>query len=162
MNQHRIDLIGAGISGLATAYYLARTLQQTAAKASRTVTIHVWEKEPTPGGLAGTFQTSDVTLEKFYHHLYRRDLALQELLAELGLQDDLVWRPAATGAYYAQRPYRLSSPLDLLRFTPLSLLDRVRLGWLALQARMVKDWRPLDDISAKAYICRVAGKEVYR
>ena len=155
---HRIDIIGAGISGLATAYYLARHLRH----AKKRGTIHVWEKETTPGGLAGTFRTQDFTVEKFYHHIFRRDRALLELLADLGFAADVIWRPAATGAYYARQPYRLASPLDLLRFTPLPFVDRLRLGWLALHAWTIKDWRKLDDISAKEYIHNIAREQVYR
>ena len=157
----RIDIIGAGISGLTTAYYLSQALPQHPAK-GETFEIHVWEREAEPGGLAGTFTTNDFTVEKFYHHFYRRDVALQELLAELGLASELIWRPAATGAYYGRQPYRLAAPLDLLRFTPLPLLDRCRLGWLALHARSIRDWRTLDDLSVKAYIVQVAGETVYR
>lgn len=154
----RIDIIGAGISGLATAYYLARSMQQ----AGSSGTIHVWEKEAAPGGLAGTFRTQVFTVEKFYHHIFRRDNALLELLADVGLAENVVWRPAATGAYYVRQPYRLASPLDLLRFTPLPFVDRLRLGWLALHARTIKDWRELDDLSAKEYIHKVTGERVYR
>ncbi len=155
----RIDIIGAGISGLSTAYYLSRAFETTQ---ERKIEIHVWEKDAAPGGLAGTFTTPDFTVEKFYHHIFKRDRALQELIADVGLGNEMVWRPAATGAYYFRQPYRLSSPLDLLRFKPLPFFDRLRLGWMAVHARMVKDWRQLDDISCKEYIHRVAGKNVYR
>jgi protoporphyrinogen oxidase len=150
----RVDIIGAGISGLATAYYVARTIKE--------VKIHIWEKDATPGGLAGTFSMQGFTVEKFYHHFYRQDVAIQELIAELGLEKDLIWRPAATGAYYVRQPYRLSSPLDLLRFKPLSFIDRVRLGWMAIHARSIRDWHRLDDLSAKDYLVKVAGENVYR
>ncbi len=149
----RVDIIGAGISGLATAYYLARSTTD--------LEIRVWEKDEQPGGLAGSFSTERFSVEKFYHHLFKRDTALQQLIADLDLGPELVWRPASTGAYYMQRPYRLSSPLDLLRFKPLSLVDRLRLGWLAVHARTVKHWEQLDDISARDYIIRTAGPKVY-
>lgn len=158
MRTHRIDIIGAGISGLATAYYLARHLTQTGDKGE----IHVWEKDVNPGGLAGIFSTQDFTVEKFYHHIFRRDRILQELLSELGFAGEIIWRPAATGAYYFQQPYKLASPIDLLRFKPLPLVDRLRLGWLALHARTIKNWQALDDLSAKEYIHKIAGKNVYR
>lgn len=158
MCMHRIDIIGAGISGLATAYYLARHLKRTGNKGE----IHVWEKDRNPGGLAGTFTTPDFTIEKFYHHIFRRDQALRELLTDLGLAEKLVWRPAATGAYYFQQPYKLASPSDLLSFKPLPFVDRLRLGWLALHARSIKNWQSLDNISAKEYIHKVAGASVYR
>lgn len=151
---HRIDIIGAGISGLATAYYVARTTKE--------VEIHVWEKDATPGGLAGTFSMQGFSVEKFYHHFYRQDVAIQELIAELGLEEHLIWRPAATGAYYLRQPYRLSSPLDVLRFKPLPVVDRFRLGWMAIHAHSIRDWHKLDDVSAKDYIVKVAGEKVYR
>ena len=151
--RRRIDIIGAGISGLATAYYLSRSVEN--------VEIHVWEKEPLPGGLAGSFTAAHFSVEKFYHDIFRRDLALQNLISELGFQGDLVWRPAMTGAYYFHQPYRLSSPLDLFRFKPLSLRDRLRLSWMVLGARMIKDWRALDDLSAKEFILKTAGPKVY-
>ncbi|MDY0092956.1 MAG: NAD(P)/FAD-dependent oxidoreductase [Candidatus Vecturithrix sp.] len=158
MHRRRIDIIGAGISGLATAYYLARHLTRT----GRHGEIHVWEKDEHPGGLAGTFTTQDFTVEKFYHHIFRRDRALQDLLSDLGLAGELVWRPAATGAYYVQQPYKLASPLDILRFKPLPFVDRFRLGWLALHARTIRNWQALDDLSAKEYIHNIAGEKVYQ
>ncbi|MCP4402223.1 MAG: NAD(P)-binding protein, partial [bacterium] len=157
MKQQRIDIIGAGISGLSSAYYLARHLE----KSDKKVEIHLWEKDASPGGLAGTFRTEDFTVEKFYHHIFRRDEDLQNLIRELGLGEDLVWQPAATGAYYSKQPYRLSTPFDVLRFKPLPFIDRLRLGWLAVHARTVKDWRKLDDTSVKEYIHKVAGANVY-
>lgn len=158
--KRRIDIIGAGISGLATAYYLSAALQR---ENRDPVDIHVWEKDPTPGGLAGSFEIpGGGIIEKFYHHFYRRDAALQVLLDEVGLGEELIWQPAATGAYYARQPYRLSSPFDLLRFKPLPLLDRFRMGWMVLYAKWVKDWQSLDNMSAKDYILRVAGENVYR
>ena len=150
----RIDVIGAGVSGLATAYFLSRS--------GRPLDIHVWERDAGVGGLAGSFTTEHFSAEKFYHHLFRGDVALQELISELGLGSDLEWRPALTGAYYRQQPYRLSSPGDLLRFKPLAVLDRLRLGWLVLHARLHKDWRELDDVTVRDYITRVAGENVYR
>ena len=157
MKQQRIDIIGAGISGMSSAYYLARHLDANGRKAE----IHLWEKDTTLGGLAGAFETDGFTVEKFYHHIFRRDKDLQALINELSLGDDLIWKPAATGAYYFRRPYRISTPLDVLRFKPLPFLDRIRLGWLAVHARTIKDWRSLDDVSVKKYIHKVAGKNVY-
>ncbi|HUP59004.1 MAG TPA: NAD(P)/FAD-dependent oxidoreductase [Thermoanaerobaculia bacterium] len=154
MTTQRVDVIGAGISGLATAWFLARRRSDVA--------IHVWEAAPEPGGLAGCFHVDGLTLENFYHHIYRRDVALQNLIAELGLAGQLIWRPASTGAYYFKRAYRFSSPIDLLRFDQLPLIDRLRAGWMILHARLVRDWRTLDDEPASSYIRRIGGENVYR
>jgi protoporphyrinogen oxidase len=149
----RVDIIGGGASGLACAWYMA--------KLGDTYEIHVWEKDSSVGGLAGSFSTQDFQVEKFYHHIFKRDHAIQALIAEVGLSSELIWKPAATGAYYFQQPFRLSSPIDLLTFKPLKLWDRFRMGALVLHARTIKNWEKLDDISAEEYIKKISGDRVY-
>ncbi|GAB4291943.1 MAG: NAD(P)/FAD-dependent oxidoreductase [Myxococcota bacterium] len=150
----RVDIIGAGISGLATAFYLSKSKDK--------YDIHVWERDEFPGGLAGVFSKNDIKIEKFYHHIYKKDIALQALISEIGLGDELIWRPARVGTYYFNKPYKLSSPLDLLSFSPLPFTDRIRLGMMVLKARRIKDWESLDDITTKEFVERMAGGEVYR
>jgi protoporphyrinogen oxidase len=149
----RVDIIGAGISGLATAYFLTQNHPE--------LDLHVWEKDSSPGGLAGCFSAEGFTVEKFYHHIFRSDSHLIELLEGLDLGDELMWRPANTGSYYFQQAYRLSSPADILKFKPLPFLDRIRLGLMVVHARTVRDWRRLDEISAEDYIRRTAGSKVF-
>lgn len=149
----RVDIIGGGAGGMACAYELS--------KQSVDYEIHVWEAADHLGGLAGSFQTESFRVEKFYHHIFKRDKAIQGLIQEMGLEDALQWRPAGTGSYYFSQPYRLSAPLDLLRFKPLPFLDRIRMGLLVLHARTVRDWHQLDQESVKTYIHRIAGKKVY-
>jgi len=149
-----VDIIGAGISGLATAYFLSRY--------SSRVKIRVWEKDGQVGGLAGTFPIGDTFIEKFYHHIYRRDMALQDLIKEIGLWDDFVWEKASVGAYFPDRAYRLSTPIDILKFAPLSIMDRFRFAYLMLASRFIKNWEELDDVTAKDFIVKFAGEDVYR
>ena len=149
-----IDIIGGGVSGLACAYYAHKNLPNHK--------IRLWEKDGTAGGLASTFNTGEYTIEKFYHHMFRRDEALQELISDCGLSHELQWKPAATGSYYLQKAYRLSSPLDLLKFKPLSFISRIRVGFLALHARTIKNWQDLDDLTAREYVEKIAGKEVWK
>ncbi len=148
-----VDVIGAGIGGLSAAHFLSQR---------KDLRVRVWEKEASPGGLAGNFLLDGAPVEKFYHHLFTGDGDLRALIDELGLGASLSWRPAKTGSYYFNRPFRLSSPLDLLRFKPLPFLDRLRMGLLVLKARRVRDWTPLDDISAETFIRRHGGEKVFR
>ncbi|MBN1551645.1 NAD(P)/FAD-dependent oxidoreductase [bacterium] len=148
----RIGIIGAGISGLSAAWELSDS----------GVEVEVFEKEQMPGGLAGWFDVGDTTLEKFYHHIYNKDQPLIQLIEEVGLKDQLVFKSTETGCFYVNRIYRLSSPVDLLRYKPLSFPDRIRLGLLAVRARFIKDWRTLDNISAKEWIIKHSSESVYR
>jgi protoporphyrinogen oxidase len=111
--------------------------------------------------MAGAFRVGETRLERFYHHWFTSDAHLMDLVAQLGMTDDLMKRPVGTGLYYANSLFRLSSPMDLLRFRPLSLIGRIRLGMLPLIARATRHWRQLDDISAASWLRRVCGEEAY-
>ena len=145
-------IIGAGFTGLSAALELAR----------RGVAVTVLEADREVGGLAGTFPVNGERLEKFYHHWFTNDRHVGALVRELGQEDRIVYRPTRTGMYFANRIFRLSSPVDVLRFTPLPLTDRVRLGVLALRARGVKDWQALESETAEEWLIRLGGERVYR
>ena len=70
--------------------------------------------------------------------------------------------PTNTGIYYANNFFKLSTPFDLLKFKPLSLIDRFRLGLLALKARRVKDWKLLEKMTAKEWLINMGGLNVYK
>ena len=148
----RVAVIGGGFCGLAAAYELGR----------RGVRAAVLEADPEVGGLAGSFPAGGARLEKFYHHWFTSDVHVMRLIEELGQADRIVIRPTRTGMYFAHDFFRLSTPLDLLRFSPLPLGSRLRLGLLALRARRVRDWRSLEDRSAADWLREMGGERVYR
>jgi protoporphyrinogen oxidase len=124
--------------------------------------VAILDADSTAGGLAGTFLFRDgVRLEKFYHHWFNNDVFVPELVKELGLEGDVVTLPTNTGMYFNGRHWKLSTPLDLLRFTALPLVDRIRLGLLVLQVRRVKDWRTIEHLSIREWLQSLAGKRVY-
>ena len=114
------------------------------------------------GGLAGSFQVGETRLEKFYHHWFTNDVHVMWLIEELGQTDRVLLRPSRIGMYYAHNFFKLSTPVDLLRFSPLPLRDRVRLGLLTLRARRVQDWRSLEDRTAADWLRELDGERVYR
>jgi protoporphyrinogen oxidase len=144
-------VIGAGFAGLSAAWELIR----------QGVRVTVCEADEEVGGLAGSFPVGNSRLEKFYHHWFTSDTHVLELVRELGRADQVLHRPTRTGMYFAHQFFRLSTPADVLRFTPLSLADRFRLGLLALRARRVRHWRDLEDLSAEEWLIRLGGRKVY-
>ncbi len=151
MSGAKVVIVGAGYTGLATAYELSRA----------GINVTVLEADEEVGGLAGCFEVAGTRLEKFYHHWFTNDRHIMELIAELGLEQDILYRPSSTGNYYANSIFRLSTPLDVLRYTPLSFVGRIRLGLLVFQARLVRDWRQLENVTAADWIKRMAGQEVF-
>lgn len=151
MTKPTVAIIGAGFTGLTAALRLL----------DRGVHPIVLEQDSQPGGLAGSFTVNGAELEKFYHHWFKSDVHIHELVKELGLEDEILYRKTKTGSYYANSLFRLSRPLDLLAYTPLSLIGRIRLGLLVFQARAVKDWRTIEDETAANWLLRMCGPEVY-
>ena len=145
-------IVGAGFTGLACAHALVKAGHH----------VVVCEADDDIGGLAGSFPVDGVTLEKFYHHWFLSDSYVLDLVKELGLEDAIVRRPTRTGMYYAEHFYRLSSPLDLMRFSPLSFADRLRLGFGTIAARLVRDWHTIEHLTAREWLLRLFGAEVFR
>lgn len=148
----QVTVVGGGFTGLAAAYELAK----------KGISVTVLEAEPEIGGLAAAFDVGGEQLDRFYHHWFTNDFDVMGLVEELGLNDRVEISPTNTGVYYANQFFKLSSPWDLLNFTPLKLPDRIRLGLLALRARRVKDWRKLEGKAAHEWLKELGGENVFR
>jgi protoporphyrinogen oxidase len=148
-----VVIVGAGFTGLTAAYVLSKQGYK----------VRVIESDSTVGGLAGTFRFADgVELEKFYHHWFNNDVYIPELVKELGMDGDVITLPSHTGMYFDGRIWKLSTPMDLMGFKVLSLIDRIRLGLLVLQVRRIKDWRTIENLSIREWLESLCGKNVYR
>lgn len=145
-------VIGAGFTGLAAAFDLARA----------GVPVTVLDADTHVGGLAGAFETEGERLDRFYHHWFTSDREIMRLVDELGLSADITLRATATGVWYNNSLFRLSSPMDLLRFTALPFLDRIRLGLMIPRARAVRDWRALEGVTAAEWLRRLGGERVWQ
>ncbi|UCH87076.1 MAG: NAD(P)/FAD-dependent oxidoreductase [Dehalococcoidia bacterium] len=147
----KVGIIGGGLAGLTAAYRLCQ----------RGFQVHLLEAEPDLGGLVGTFEIGGGRIEQFYHHIFSNDAFVMALLDELGLADRLDWRQSKVGIFYDGRVYDFVTPLDLLRFTPISLIDRLRLGLVGLRLRRQKNWQPYEAVTAKEWIIKHAGQRNY-
>ena len=153
MNNYDVVIVGAGFTGLTAAYVLAKQGRR----------VQVIEADSTPGGLARIFEFDDgVRVEKFYHHWFNNDVFVPELVRELGLEGDVILLPTRTGMYFNGRMWKLSTPLDLLRFKALSFIDRIRLGLLVFQVRKIKDWKTIEHLSIREWLEGMCGKSVYK
>lgn len=151
MNKKTINIAGAGFTGLSLGYYLAKDGWQ----------VNIFEKDSEPGGLAGSFKVEGENLEKFYHHWFTNDRHIMDLIKDLGTEDRILIRPTRTGMYFSNNFFKLSSPLDLLKFKPLSFFNRIRLGFVVLAVRTVRNWKKLESVTAKDWLIGICGKQGY-
>jgi protoporphyrinogen oxidase len=149
----RVAVIGAGLCGLVAARRLA--LQHH--------TVDVYERWNGLGGQAATLDVGEgLRLERYYHHLFTSDRHIAGLYDELGMPDELEWRRSSMAFFVEGRQWAFTSPLDLLRFRPLSLRSRFRMGLAVVRLqRGGDDVGPFEGITARAWITRAMGREAY-
>ncbi len=147
----RVGIIGAGAAGLAAAYELGLQGHRAA----------VYERADFLGGQASTFDVGGARLEKGYHHWFTSDTDIVDLTHEIGLGHQVRWIDSSVGTLWDGRIYPFVTPMDLLKFTPLSLLDRMRLGLTTLYLQRQKDFRKYEGITADEWLRRHSGKRGY-
>ncbi len=146
-----VVVVGGGICGLASAHRLVR--------AGHRVTL--LEGSDQLGGLGTFFRWRDEWVERFYHCVMPTDDDLLALLAELGLRDALRWRRTSMGMVVDGRHHPFNSAVDLLRFTPLGLTDRVRFGVASLLLRRLGRNKDLDATRTEDWLRGVYGDAVW-
>jgi protoporphyrinogen oxidase len=149
----RVAVIGAGVCGLVAAHRIAQAGHD----------VDVYERWPGLGGQAATIDVGGHLLERYYHHLFTSDRHIARLYDELGMPDELEWRPSSVAMFAHGRQWPFTTPTDLLRFGPMPPFDRVRMGLavLALQ-RLANDQAPYERITARAWIEKRMGAAAWR
>ena len=147
----RVGIIGAGATGLPAAYDLLKAGHEAI----------VYERAPFIGGHASTFDVGGQRLERGYHHWFTSDVDIVDLVGELGLGHTIRWIDSTVGTLHDGRIYDFVTPLDLLRFKPLSLINRIRLGLMTLYVQRQKDWRKYEGVTADEWLRRHGGRSVY-
>jgi protoporphyrinogen oxidase len=148
----RWAVVGGGMLGMTLALRLAERGQQ----------VTLFEAADHLGGLADAWQLGDVVWDRHYHVTLLSDSHLRRLLAELDLDQQVRWVETRTGFYTDGRLLSLSNSWEFLRFPPLGLIDKLRLGLTIYYASKLRDWRRLEDISVGDWLRRWSGERTYR
>ena len=145
----KIGVIGGGLTGLVAA---SRLVQENE--------VDLFEKMPYLGGCLSSYFVNDYFIEKYYHHCFSGDQNLFALLKEMGISDKLEWNTGTTGYFANNKIYPLNTPLEILVYPELSLIDKIKLARLTFKAKKT-DLRMLDNIPADKYIIEHLGKSIY-
>ena len=146
----RVAVVGAGVAGLVAAKRLGDSGHE----------VDVYERWPGLGGQVATLDVGDGhLLERYYHHLFTSDSHIIELHRELGL-GEIEWLPSSVAFFAEGASHRFTTPLDLLRFKPLSPQARVRMGFALLWLqRRYREAAPLESVTAQEWIVKAMGSE---
>ena len=144
-------IVGGGALGLTLALRLT----------SRGDEVTVIEAADHLGGLADAWQIGDIRWDRHYHVILPVDRSLIALLAEIGLDDEIVWARPESALFDGVRTHPLNNGLDYLRLPILSLADKVRLALTILYASRVRDGAPLEEIGVEEWLTRLSGRRVF-
>jgi protoporphyrinogen oxidase len=147
-----VAIVGGGIAGATAALRLA--------EAGRDVVL--FEAGDRLGGLVVSFEVGRTPLECFYHHVFPHESHIRALIDELGLTSKLDWLPSTMGVLTGGRLWHFTTPIDILRFGPMSLTERIQMGIGGLRLQRWRDWESLDTIPALEWLTKATGAAAVR
>ncbi|MDH3494618.1 MAG: NAD(P)/FAD-dependent oxidoreductase [Acidobacteriota bacterium] len=147
----RIAIVGSGFLGLTMALRLDPLKYD----------VTLFEAADQIGGLASAWQIGNVTWDKHYHVTLLSDLNTRKIVEDIGLGDEFEWVETKTGFYTGGRLYSMSDTMEFLRFPPLDLMSKLRLGATIFYASRVKDWKRLETIPVDEWLAGLSGKKTF-
>lgn len=144
-------VVGGGVMGLQVARDLVARGQR----------VTLAEAAPTMGGLTSPWKLGDCVWDRFYHVTLLSDSKLRGLLGELGLEDEMRWVETKTGFYSGGRLLSMSNTAEFLRFPPLNLIEKLRLGGTIFYASKIRNWRRLEKLTVERWLRRWSGNGVF-
>ena len=144
-------IVGGGLLGMTLALRLA--------EAGKHVTL--FEGSDHLGGLASAWSLGDVVWDRHYHVTLLSDAHLRNLLNELGLEKDMQWVETKTGFYTDGNLFSMSNTIEFLKFPPLGLMGKLRLGATIFYASRVKDWKRLERTPVADWLEKLSGRRTF-
>ena len=150
--QSAVAIVGGGMLGLTLALRLAESGKK----------VTVFESASEIGGLASVWNLGEIIWDKHYHVTLLSDLRLRKILEEIGLENELEWRETKTGFYTDGKLVSMSNTLEFLRFPPLDLISKFRLGATIFYASRINDWKKLEQILVADWLEKLSGGKTFQ
>ena len=149
----KIAIIGGGYTGLSCAKKLAENGFE----------VTIYEKTNEMGGMAKCIECGNTKLEKHYRHIFKSDKYVMELLKEFNLQDKCKWNETQMAYYDKDKGlYWFGTPLSLLKYKPLTFIQKIFFGISIVKIKLIKDYKSLEKYTAEEWIKKNCGNKVYK
>ncbi len=148
----RIAIIGGGFTGLAAGWQLIKDNHE----------VVIYESGKYLGGLASGFMSKDWnwSLEKFYHHVFTNDKEIIQLAEEIGWP--MKEYSPVTNSFIDGHEWRLDSPISVIKFSPISLWGRLRMGAGLAALKVINNGEFLEKYLVEKMLPALIGKEGYQ
>jgi protoporphyrinogen oxidase len=148
----RVAIVGGGIMGVTLAYKLS----------AQNIQVTLYERGDNLGGLTAYMPYDGLRIDRFYHTILSSDMSMQTLIKESGVDDRLHFTETKQGFYDNGKLYPFNTPIDLMTFPPLNIIQRFRLGLQVIYAQFEKNWVKIDDIPVEDWLVKVSGRGVFK
>lgn len=145
-----IGIVGGGITGLTTAYYLSKQGER----------VELYEADERVGGLVRSFKHKnwEWALEEFFHHYFVTDKEVVNLAKEVGLEEKLFYQRLQTSVYSQGNIYPFDQPNDFLKFPHLDYFNKLRMGGVIFGLRCLPYLPIYDQFKASGLFPKLIGK----
>lgn len=147
----KIAIIGGGLTGLTAAHKLNEKGYE----------ITIYEKNNHLGGLLGSFKIENQPLEMAYHHIFKNDHDFISFCKKLNIDEKINWYDSSMSIYFGNEFHPFTTPFDLIKFKPISFINRIKTGLTILKLQKTKDWKKLEDKTAKRWMEQASGKQAF-
>lgn len=150
-SKSKVAIVGSGFLGLTLALRLSEKGHN----------VTVFESAPEIGGLASVWQIGDLTWDRHYHVVLLSDSYTRKIIEEVGLKDEFEWVETKTGFYTDGRLVSMSNTIEFLKFPPLDLISKLRLGATIFYASRLKNWKSLEKVTVEQWLTKLSGKKTF-
>ena len=147
----KVAIIGAGYTGLSIGKELIK----------KKYDVTIFEKSKNVGGMCDTVLICGTHLEKYYRHIFKSDVDAVDLIKELGLEEDLIWPGTKMGYLSNNKIYEFGTPISLLKFKPISFLDKIRFGLNVIRIKLINDYKKIEKYTAEEWLKPRIGERAY-
>ena len=147
----RWAVVGGGMLGLTMAHRLSQLGQD----------VTILEGADELGGLASPWQLGELTWDRHYHVTLLSDTHLRGVLDEIGLEKEMKWVETKTGFFTNGKLHSMSNTAEFLSFPPLSLLEKLRLGFTIFYGSKIKNWKRLEKQTVESWLRRWSGNGTF-
>ncbi len=144
-------IVGGGLMGIRLALSLRELGQR----------VTIFEASNELGGLASSWELNGIRWDRHYHVISMTDSRLLQFLNELGLDDQIDWVETRTGFYSGGQLYSMSNAFEFLRFPPLNLIEKLRLGSTIFAASKIRNSDRLESIPVDEWLKRWSGQGTF-
>ncbi len=148
----KIGIIGGGFTGLGAANYL------------KNHDVTIFESSDKVGGLSSGFKMPEWNwpIDNAIHHWFTTDSEALNLAKEIGMEKNLIIKNTKAACFYKGKIAELDSPLSVLKYPFISIMNRFRLGLIMAYLKIINSWKKLEKETATVFIKKTMGEEVFR